>query len=109
MDHWTLVYREVKDEDEKEEQYFSNTLQDFYHAGFHVLSDLVSCIPKYLENFSAFSVALMRMILRSLLRLRRSFTMMSKTSDCRFLSWISSSTKWLTLDSNLIHMAIKNK
>lgn len=63
--------------------------------------NFVGCIPKYLENFSALSVALMRMTLRSSRMLSRSFTMTSKTSDCRFLSWISSSTKWLILDNNL--------
>lgn len=64
---------------------------------------LGGCVPKYLENFSALSVALMRMTLRSSRSFSRSFTMVSKTSDCRFLSWISSSTRWLTLDNNLTH------
>lgn len=67
---------------------------------------LLHCPPKYLENFSALRVALMRMTLRSSRRLSRSFTMMSNTSDCRFLSWISSSTRWLMLDRSLSY---KNK
>lgn len=71
------------------------------HRCWTKLERHTGCSPKYSENFTALRVALIRTTLRSSLCFRRSFTMMSNTSDWRFLSWISSRTRWLTLDNRL--------
>ena len=74
--------------------FFSNDIrQSKWHFPHYSLFS-----PKYLLNFSALSVALMRTTFRSSRTDSRSFTIVRRTSDCRFRSWISSRTRWLMLD-----------
>lgn len=90
VDHWAIVWgkNNVK-------------IRTLFLVEHSSMLYLVNSSPKYFENFSALSVALMRMTLRSSRIRSKSLTMMSKTSDWRFLSWISSKTKWLMLESVL--------